>query len=356
MSNLFSIIVTFFVFTVLVTIHELGHFIMAKKHGIMVKEFAIGMGPAIFSKQMGETIYSIRILPFGGYCAMLGEDDGDDPRSFVSKSVWQRFTVLVMGPMMNFILAFVLIFGLISTSFSRTTDVTGVVPDYPCAEAGIQAGDKILSIDGKKINIYFDLETALEGNGIDSTEVVVLRNGEKVKFEVTPKLNEEENRYMIGVYTQVKNGIFSKNVENVEKAGVLETAAESFHTMMFYIKSTIQGFVQLITFNVSKDEVIGPVGIVKVVEDSYEAGLEYSQTAAVRNIISLAVLLSANLGAINLFPIPALDGGRILFLIIEGIRRKPLNRELEGIAHFAAFALLMAFMVFVAFNDIIKLF
>lgn len=356
MGNLTSILLTLFVFTILVTIHEFGHFIMAKKNGILVKEFAIGMGPAILQKQFGETMYSIRILPLGGYCAMLGEEGGDDPQAFASKSIFTRFMVLFMGPMMNFLLAFVILLGLIGTSYISTTNIAGVIENYPSQQAGIMEGDKIVSINGEKINIYFDLQMALDKNGGNEAEVIVNRNGENLKFNITPKYNEEKGSYMLGILSQVKTGAFASGDEKYEKAGIIETMKDSFYTMLFYIKSTIQGFVQLITFSVGPDQVIGPVGIVQVVEDSYEAGLEYSKTAAIRNILSLTVLLSANLGAVNLFPIPALDGGRILFLIIEAIRRKPLDSEKEGFVHFAGFVLLMAFMLFVAYNDIIKLF
>ncbi|MBS4960945.1 MAG: RIP metalloprotease RseP [Clostridiales bacterium] len=357
LGNVLPIFIALIVFGSLVTVHEFGHFITAKKAGIFVEEFAIGMGPAIFSKRWGDTVYSLRILPIGGYCRMLGEDEDEaDERAFNQKSVPKRMAVIFAGPFMNFLFAFGLIFCLLGMSGFRTTTVTSVAEGYPAAQAGILPGDRIVSINGERVGVFEDIQLILDGNGTNPVDVKVKRGDQTVQFQFVPEYSPQNQGYILGVVSAVKNGPFSNEIEGAPQAGLIETGVYSVNTMWFYLKSTVVGFIRLFQMKISPDELMGPIGIVQVVGDSYTSGLQYGLKDALLNVVNLAAILSVNLGAINLFPIPAMDGGRLLFLIIEGIRRKPMDREKEGIVHFAGFVLLMSFMVFVAYQDVLRIF
>lgn len=355
-STIFPIVLSILVFSILVIVHEFGHFILAKKNGIKVEEFAVGMGPLVFSKQRGETLYSVRAFPIGGFCRMLGEDDGcTDKQSFNNKGVLAKISVVVAGPFMNFIFAFILMFILLCSDGFVSPIVSNLSEGYPGAEAGIMEGDRIVSIDGQRISVYQDLQLIMMVNKGEEINVVVERNGEKHSFNVIPKLSPETGTYIIGFTPTGSLGMFAKDVEGFEHANFFETIVMSFKTVVYSVKSAVVGFVRIFTFNVSKDEISGPIGIIKVIGDSYEVGLKESLWMAIKNMMYLAAFLSANLGALNLFPIPAMDGGRLVFLFIEGIRGKPINPEKEGMVHFMGFVLLMAFMVFIAYNDISRL-
>ena len=355
-SNILPLIIAIIVFSILVLVHEFGHYIVAKKSGIFVEEFAIGMGPILVSKQFGETLYSIRAFPLGGFCRMMGEDeDLKDERAFNSKSVFKRIAVVAAGPIMNFVLAFIICTGLVGTSGFAQPIVAGLEAGGNAAEAGLMIGDKITKINNTHIFVYEDLSLFMAQNQGETVELQVKRNGEKVNITVEP-YKTEDGRWIIGFNPAVKTGIFDKDYDSFDKATIGETIVTGFNTMFFYIRSTVEGFIRLFTFNVSMDEVAGPIGIIEVVGESYEQGIKYSIGAAIANISYIAALLSANLGALNLLPIPAMDGGRLVFLIIEAFRGKPIDPEKEGMVHFIGFAFLMAFMVFIAYNDIARIF
>lgn len=352
-----SIIISIIVLSVIVVIHEFGHFIVAKKGGILVEEFAVGMGPVIASKQIGETVYSLRLLPIGGFCRMMGEDSTGEiaERSFAEKNVWIRIAVVFAGPFMNFVLAMLLIICIVSTTVVVEPEITALSEGYPAEEAGLQVGDVITKINDKGIYVYDDVQIIMAENRGKAIELEVRRDGEKIKTTIIPKA-DETGRYLIGFSPLIKNGIFSKEVINYEKAGIWDTIEYSFDTMVFYVRYTAMGLAKVFTFHASREEVSGPIGIFQIVGDSYEAGIQHSVGAAVQNILYIGAVLSANLGVLNLFPIPAMDGGRLLFLIIEAIRRKRVNPEMEGRVHFAGFVCLMLFMVFIVYNDITKIF
>lgn len=356
--SIFSIIVSIVVFSILVIVHEFGHFILAKKNGILVEEFAVGMGPILISKKFGETLYSVRAFPLGGFCRMLGEDDScDDKRAFNSKGVWRRISVIFAGPFMNFLFAFIILFWLISTSGFIEPVIDSLSDGYSAKQVGMEVGDRITKINGQKVHVYQDFELTMQGIDPEKNlEIEVDRNGEKLNFSVKPLYSDDSNAYIVGFRPAVKKGPFAEGMEGYEKATILETAKNSFDMMNFYVRSVVVGFVRIFSFRVSPDEIAGPIGIVKVVGEGYEQGLKISFMSAIKNVASLAALLSANLGVLNLFPIPAMDGGRLLFLILEAIRKRPINQEIEGRIHFAGFVLLMAFMVLIAYNDISKIF
>lgn len=343
--NRLNIIIALIVFGIIVLIHELGHFLVAKANGIMVEEFAIGMGPKIVGKKVGETLYSLRILPIGGFCKMLGEEEElQDERSFSSKSVPARIAVIAAGPFMNFLLAFIILFTF-AFHYGYTVPVVDVIdPGFPAEEANLQTGDKILELNGNKIHIMKDLSYMLMENEEKPFTLTVKRGTEVFQTAIEPKWDETYQSWRIGFTTQAKHG------------NILEMIAHSFWEIIFLIKITVLGFVKLILGQVSRDQVAGPIGIVQIIGQSYEEGMKAGIGAAIANIANLMVMLSANLGALNLFPIPALDGSRIVFLIVEGIRRKPLKQEMENMIHVIGFGLLMLLMVFVAYNDIVKLF
>ena len=358
MRNISSLLITIILLGVLVIVHEFGHFIVAKKSGIWVQEFAIGMGPKIASVTKGDTEYSIRALPLGGFCRMEGEGEEGcvpGPRSFLTKSVGVRFAVMFAGPLMNFVLAFIMIFGLTCTTYTATPEIRAIIPDSAAAECGLKPGDTIRKINGETIHIYDELSYLLMGNAGEAIRLEVLgEDGQIYRYELQPKLDEASGRYLIGFNPNIKSGLFVESVEGYGEMTVAETMHYSLFSMINYVKMTAEGLLRVFTFTAEKDEYGGPIAIFKTVEMSYEAGLEYSIKAAIQNVVYIGAVLSANLGVLNLFPIPALDGGKILFLLIEAIRRKPMDAELEGKLQFLGFVFIMGLMVYVLFSDIMK--
>ena len=343
----------------MVIAHEFGHFIVAKKSGIWVQEFAVGMGPKIASFQKGDTEYTIRLLPLGGFCKMEGGAEEEDalpsPTSFLSKSIGVRLAVMAAGPLMNFLLALVMIFGLTCTSYTAVPEIREILPNSAAAASGLEVGDTIRRINGKKIHIYDELQLLLQPNHGEPIRLEVENaEGERFEYELQPKQDAESGRYLIGFTPQIRAGLFAEPVDGYETMGVGETVRYSYFAMINYVKMTAEGLVRVFTFTADRDEYGGPIAIMKMVGDSYEAGLEYSLKAAIQNVVYIGAVLSANLGVLNLFPIPALDGGRILFLLIEAIRRKPMNVETEGKLQFLGFLFIMGLMVFILFGDIAK--
>ena len=305
----------------LVIAHEFGHFIVAKKSGIWVQEFAVGMGPKIASVTKGDTEYSLRALPLGGFCRMEGESEEGAPlseTSFLSKSVGVRLAVMAAGPVMNFLLAFLMIFGLTCTSYTATPEIRAVMPNSAAAEAGLQAGDVIRKIDGKTIHIYDELQYQLQDNRGEAIRLEVLgTDGQSYQYELEPKLDEASGRYLIGFNPAIYSGKLAKSMEGYEELSVGATARYSCFAMINYVKMTAEGLLRVFTFTADQDEYGGPIAITNMVGQSYEAGLQYSVQAAIQNVVYIGAVLSANLGVLNLFPIPGLDGGRILFLLYQ---------------------------------------
>ncbi len=357
MSTILNIILTLVVFNTLVIVHEWGHYKTAIKNGILVEEFSIGMGPLLAYKMKGETMYSLRALPIGGFCRMLGEDTAiSDNRSFNSKSTWARMAVVVMGPVMNFILCFVLVLGLTATSETIVfPEVTSVSPDAHAYTQGLEEGDRITKVNGESIHTYQDLYLVLDGCNGKDLNITVENNGEKRDLVITPSVSEDGSRWIVGFVPLIKTGLFADTVEGYDKVSVGDVVYETVFSMVYYVKSVIVGFVRLFTLNISPEDVAGPIGIVQIVGDTVEQSLNVSIVSAVKSILSIMALLSVNLGVINFFPIPAMDGGRLVFLIVETLRGKPIDPDKEGFVHFVGFVLLMIFMVIVALNDITRL-
>lgn len=326
--------------------HEFGHFILAKKNGIDVEEFAIGMGPALCSKEYKGTKYAIRLFPIGGYCAM-GEDEAatDSPNNFNNKSVWARISVIAAGPIFNFILAFV--FAVILTAMVGYDPpvVREVEQGYPAAEAGIQKGDTIVKMGNKKINIYREISIYNQFHQGEDVEITYIHDGKKQTVTLTPKMDEESGYTRIGI---TGSGNTKANIFTSIQYGVYE--------VKFWICTTLESLKMLITGQIGADQLSGPVGIVSVVDNTYQQSKSYGLFIVIAQMLNIAILLSANLGVMNLLPLPALDGGRLVFLFVEAIRRKRIPPEKEGYVHLVGIALLMMLMVFVMFNDIRRVF
>ena len=346
-----SIIVAVLVFGLIVLIHEAGHFLFAKLNGIAVVEFSIGMGPRLLHFKKGGTIYSIKALPIGGSCMMLGEDEENpDERAFQNKSIPARMSVIAAGPIFNFILALFLALILVGMSGYTVTQIRDVTEGSPAYEAGLRPGDEITGVNGKKMTVYGDyiLYRVLNPDVLMETVTYTRTDeatGNKISetVAVTPEFSDEANQYLIGI-TVVPAARRAASFGELIKYGVYE--------VKYDLEMTIKSLGMLFTGKASVKDLSGPVGIVVMIDDSVKAGLSVSIKAAVANVLSMCILLSANLGIMNLLPIPALDGGRIVFLIIEAIRGKRMDPEKEGMVNLIGMMALMALMIFVVFNDI----
>lgn len=343
-----KIIAIILVFGIIVFVHELGHFLVAKLNKIKVLEFAIGMGPAIVKWGKKATKYSLRILPIGGYCMMEGEDEeSDDPRSFNNKSCLARLAVLFAGPFFNFILAFVLAVVICHFCYIDPAEISGVAEGSAAEEAGLQAGDVIVELDGKNIYNFRELSYHIvSGTPGASIKVTYKRDGKETTVTVTPKKDEETGRYYFGVYS---NNREAKNFGEKLKYGFLEARLQ--------IKATLISLKMLFTGGASVNDLMGPVGIGNYMSDVIDqAEKEGGFANVILNILTFCILISANLGVMNLLPIPALDGGRILFVLIEMVTGKKIPKEKEALVNGIGFVLLMTLIVFVFFNDLRKVF
>lgn len=341
-----GIILAILVFGIIVFVHELGHFLLAKLNRIRVDEFSIGMGPRLISKVIGETRYSLKLFPIGGSC-MMGEDDADDMSegSFNSKSVWARISVIVAGPLFNFILAFIFAVIIVAKVGYDEPVISGTVPGYSAEAEGMQEGDRIISMNGKKINLWREVTYYNMFHAGETVELVYERDGERHEVTLTPQMNED-GQYLLGVTSPA----------GYQKANVFTALEYGAYEVKFWISTTLESLKMLITGAVGVDQLSGPVGIVDVVGDTYEESKAYGVSVVIMQMMNIGILLSANLGVMNLLPLPALDGGRLVFLIIEAIRGKRVPPEKEGMVHFVGLILLFALMIFVMFNDIMRIF
>lgn len=340
MNTLIVIILVALSFGLLVIGHEFGHFIVAKINKVKVEEFAIGMGPLIFKFQGKETVYSLRLLPIGGYVKMLGEydesdqqlSDEDRKRSYTSQSPLRKISIILAGPIMNFILAFIIFFGLNIFSGYNSTVVSEVVEGSPAQSAGIRVGDKITELNSKKFltwkDFVFELQMVKDKSNINLT---VLRNSEKLNFNIKPDIRN--GSVLIGIKpTFVKNSGFIDGISN----GFKETVSEA--------KQVILSIYYLITGRVSFKDLGGPVTIFKVSGQAAKAGFA--------QLMNFTAFLSVNLGVFNLIPFPALDGGSFIVNLIELISKKKINQQILAKINYIGFALLILLMIVVTLKDI----
>ena len=353
------IVLAVIAFGFLIAVHELGHFTAAKLLGVRVNEFAIGMGPKLLKKQGTETLYTLRLLPFGGFCAM-GEDDGitDDPRAFTTQKGWARFLILFAGSAANFIIAFIIIM-ILTSGLSRFGGTTIVSLDsgFPNqGENGIMAGDTILSINGEKLYYREDFSLFMglaEHKGDKTVNLVIKRGDTKITRDSFPM---ERREFIVNGKTEHLYGITFSFTE----ATPLSRLNYSFYQAGYFVRMVRVSLAQLFTGAAGLKDMSGPVGIVDTMNTiGQEAAAEYGVGEAIRQIVYFVAFIGVNLAVMNMLPIPALDGGRILFIfitfVIEKLIRRRLNPKYEGYIHTGAMVLLLGFMVLVLVNDIIRL-
>ena len=353
------IILALLLLAILITVHEFGHFLAARAMKIEVREFAIGMGPKLigWKSKKYDTDFSIRAIPLGGFCAFYGEDDAkgiskDDPRAFPKQNVWKRLFVILMGPVMNFVLAFVV--GTVFFWVNGVETITGIDPYIvdvmaagPAYSAGIQAKDVVTEING--VNMLDGTETTLLdtiGNwkeGDAPLKMTILRGEETVETELTPVWDEKEQKMRIGVTIGGKY-----RTEN-EPETFLGGIKDSWDWCSYASGVMLRALKDLVTTGEGLDQTSGPVGIVSMVSTEV-------QEEGLRAFIRLLMVISINLGLMNLLPIPGLDGSRLVFGLVEVVRRKPVPPEKEAMVHLAGMVVLFGFMIFITFKDIMKLF
>ena len=339
-----TILASVFVFGLLVLFHEFGHFIMAKATGMRVDEFAIGFGPKLISRKFGETEYSIRIVPLGGFNDIAGMDPSENDagdRGYCEKPVWKRMIVIVAGPLMNFLLPimiFFMIFMIVGVSSPSTRPELGeVIPDQPAAMAGLQKGDLVDAINGEPVREWDDIVRIVRGADGSPMKISYHRDGEARQATVIPIHDKQENRMMIGVMGAL----------DTRQPGVIEAAGTALWKTGYVIYRMIEGLVQIFTGDAAA-ELAGPLGVMQMTGTVAKLGF-----AALMNF---AALLSLNLGIINLLPVPALDGGHFVTLLLEAVRGKPLGEKALHYTQVAGITVLVALMLFATKNDIVRIF
>lgn len=357
LARIFYILLVVVLFGVLIAIHEFGHFFTAKLLGVKVNEFAIGMGPALWSKQKGETLYSLRAFPVGGYCAMEGEDeDTGDPRAFARQAGWKKVIILCAGSFMNFLMGLVI---MVVLSLGMTEINVPVIADFMDGfalegESGLMVGDRIVSVDGHAVWMYTDALTYLKRNdGVSGVDLVVERNGVRIvldDFPMTRSIETVENGR-----TAMKFGL---TFGLTEKLSVPARFKLGFLQAVDFVRIVWMSLGDLLTGRVAVSEMSGVIGVVDVVS---EVGSQ-SQTVAlgIFNVFNFMALIAVNLAVINLLPIPSLDGGRIFFVLLNGVlylvSRRRIPEKYEGYVHAGAFVLLLALMAVIALHDVWNIF
>ena len=353
MQHIVTLLIAILIFGLIIGIHEFGHFIVAKLNRIQVNEFAIGMGPKLLHFRKGETTYSLRLFPIGGFCSMEGEDQSsDNPNAFEKKAVWRRMLVVLAGAFMNLVLGFVLIVVLLCTStkipstviarFAETTNSAGeTVTAAESERSGLQVGDKIVAIDGSHILSATDLIYKLQTTETDSYDVTVKRDGARVVVE-NVKFHNDNTDGLLDFAVEGK----SKNPVNVVTYAAKDTAATA--------KLIWMSLVELVSGKYSLQDLSGPVGTVSVIEQAASSGENLLER--VQSVMNLTIFITVNVGVFNLLPIPGLDGSRFVFLLIEAIRRKPVPKNREAMVHLIGMAALFLLMILVTVQDIARFF
>ncbi len=353
LSNILNIVITLLIFFVIILIHEMGHFLTAKAFRMKIYEFSIGMGPRLFSKTTKTTTWSFKLLPIGG-AVQLGEDfESDDPDDFRNKPVWQRMIVIVAGAIMNLILGFAVCFVSICSQDNIATTRVAAFTDNSVSSQVMQSGDEIVEMGGMAIWTTMDISYCLQNKMLNIDEqaktanidMTVLRNGERVALNVPFRyLTQRTETESAGIKVD-----FTVFPETKDPLTVTAAAGKMFLTEARLIWIS---FIDLVTGTYGLNDLSGPVGVVSTMATSLERSIKLMDFSS---FLLIVALITINLGIFNLLPIPALDGARFVFLLIEAIRRKPIPPEKEGLVHFIGFAALMLLMLVVTFNDIVKL-
>ncbi len=348
--SILYIAIAILIFGLLIAVHELGHFTAAKLSGVKVLEFSVGMGPAIFKKQKGETLYALRCIPFGGFCAMEGEDGGsDDPRSFANQAIWKRLIILAAGSGMNFLTGFLIVLILFSNAGGfRAPTIASFMEGCPYeSDSGLQVGDRFRSIDGRRVWQYYDVADFLAAGG-ENHDIVVIRDGHRVKLEDFHMVRISYEGYENKMYG------FTFGLDEPTLGNKLRYAGA---TTMEFVRMVWDALGQLVGGKVSVNDLSGPVGIVDMMAETGEQAESVSD--GLYSIFYLGAFIAVNLAVMNMLPIPALDGGRVFLLLItaliELITRKKLDPKYEGYIHAAGMVLLLALMAYVMFHDIFRI-
>jgi len=373
MNTVIPVLIFMLILGIVVFVHELGHFLMARRAGIFVEEFAMGMGPKLITfkgkkkssnpaeGEEGVTLYTLRALPLGGFCKMRGMEDNipDDPEAFNNKSVFSRILVIAGGAAMNFLLAIILFFVLIFLTGYRLPIAAGVQDSRPAQEAGIQTGDRITHINGSRVGLWENFLFMIDTSGGRPLDMRINRNGERIDLTVTPIL-DPDGVYRIGIYSTFRIGFLDEAPEwlvDYERATVLGSFGIAVDRIGFHIRTPFRMLARFVTRQPLPEgaEVVSIVGIGAQVTEMYQVTIQYGILLMVLNMLNLAAIISAAIGTMNLLPIPALDGARLIFLAIEGIRRKPVSPEREGTVHMVGFVILLALIAVLILRDVVRL-
>lgn len=332
-GTLQTVLAVVFVFGLLIASHELGHFTVAKLSGVAVLEFSLGMGPKLLGFKKGETDYSLRLFPIGGYVRMLGEEgESSDPRAFCNKSPWKRLPIILAGAFMNFVIA-VLLFTIVWYNMGVSKPiVSNLEPGYPAAAAGVKVNDRITYANDKKINKWEDFLSFVAQNKDNTFKMTVERDNKPLDFNIKPVYNKDRQMYMIGITSTLVKGSFKDSL----KDGLVGTFS-SIKQMLVFIGGAFRGKVSL-------NDVGGPVAIVKLSGEAARVGIW--------SLLYFTAFLSINLGVLNLIPFPALDGGWVIILLIEGITGRKIDENKIGFINLIGFTLLIGFAILVTFKDI----
>ncbi len=356
MNTLFSFIL---VLGLLIFVHELGHFLFAKFFGVRVLKFSLGFGPKVVSKVWGETEYVISVLPLGGYVKMFGENpdeqnvpDQEKQVAFAHKSVLQRFFIVLAGPFFNLIFPIVLFFFLfLAVGVPQQVDTTRVgmvTEDSPAWLAGIKAGDEILGINGQPTEKWMDVLNAVKESNGESITIRLERDGRPMELQLQPILDDVKNVFGEVVEERYMVGIVKDNEIIYNKVGIAQAVKDALNQTWIFVSLTGQGFAKIIKGEIPASELGGPILIAQLAGEQMREGWI--------NLAYFIGILSVNLGILNLLPIPVLDGGHLVFLTVEAIRRKPLEEKAQIIAQQIGLAFLGTLMIFVFYNDIVRLF
>lgn len=331
-------------FACIVIVHEWGHYITAKKCGVLVHEFAVGMGPILWSTKKGETLYSIRLLPIGGFCSMEEEvGESTNPRAMASKKPWQKLLIVSAGAIMNFVLACLLLSIVAGYQGYGSNEIASLEANMPAVMSGLKVGDRIIAIDEHKVSRLSDITKVLE-NKEKTYTLTIKRGNETFRTPITSKWMPKEERARFGFAPTLIHFNIWENI----KGGVIWAC--------LIIVQVWKAFVDLFTGAIGMNQLSGIVGVVNQSAEIWDTSMQSGGIGiAILNMMIVASALSANLAVVNLFPLPALDGGRIVFVLIEMLRGKPISPEKEGAVHFIGFVLLMILTVVLIYNDFMRI-